>query len=138
MKPIHVIVVDDSAVVRQVMTEALSHDPDIKVIAAVADPLFAFERMKKQWPDVIVTDVEMPRMDGVTFVRKIMTERPTPIVVCSSLTERGAETTIQVLSLGAVHVVTKPKVGVKSFVASALLANRMFGASHFSSWPGKS
>jgi two-component system chemotaxis response regulator CheB len=126
MNPIHVIVVDDSAVVRQVMTEALSHDPDIKVLAAVADPLFAFERMKKQWPDVIVTDVEMPRMDGVTFVRKVMTERPTPIVVCSSLTEKGAETTIQVLSLGAVHVVTKPKMGVKNFLQDS--AESLIGA----------
>jgi two-component system, chemotaxis family, protein-glutamate methylesterase/glutaminase len=126
MSPIHVIVVDDSAVVRQVMTEALSHDPDIKVLAAVADPLFAFERMKKQWPDVIVTDVEMPRMDGVSFVRKVMTERPTPIVVCSSLTEKGAETTMQVLSLGAVHVVTKPKVGVKSFLQDS--ADSLIGA----------
>jgi two-component system, chemotaxis family, protein-glutamate methylesterase/glutaminase len=126
MNPIHVIVVDDSAVVRQVMTESLSHDPDIKVLAAVADPLFALERMKKQWPDVIVTDVEMPRMDGVTFVRKIMSERPTPIVVCSSLTEKGAETTMQVLSLGALHVVTKPKVGVKLFLQDS--ADSLIGA----------
>jgi two-component system chemotaxis response regulator CheB len=119
MSPIGVLIVDDSAVVRQVLSAALAHDPDIFVIAAVADPIFAFERMKKQWPDVIVTDVEMPRMDGVTFVRKIMTERPTPIVVCSSLTEKGAETTMQVLALGAVHVVTKPKVGLKDFLTDS-------------------
>ncbi|HTV22145.1 MAG TPA: chemotaxis response regulator protein-glutamate methylesterase [Polyangiaceae bacterium] len=119
MNPIQVLIVDDSAVVRQVLTETLSHDPGIRVLGAVADPLFAMERMKKQWPDVIVTDVEMPRMDGVTFVRKIMSERPTPIVVCSSLTEKGAETTMQVLALGAVHVVTKPKLGVKTFLTDA-------------------
>lgn len=114
--PIQVLLVDDSAVVRQVLTEALSHDPAIKVMGAVADPVFALERMKRHWPDVIVTDVEMPRMDGVTFVAKVMAERPTPIVVCSSLTEKGAETTMQVLALGALHVVTKPKIGVKNFL----------------------
>jgi len=119
MQKISVVIVDDSAVVRQVLTEALAHDPEIQVLAAVADPLFALERMKRQWPDVIVTDVEMPRMDGVTFVAKVMAERPTPIVVCSSLTEKGAETTMQVLALGAVHVVTKPKLGVKTFLQDA-------------------
>jgi two-component system, chemotaxis family, protein-glutamate methylesterase/glutaminase len=119
MSPIHVLIVDDSAVVRQVLSASLASDPMIRLIAAVADPIFAFERMKKQWPDVIITDVEMPRMDGVSFVRKIMTERPTPIVVCSSLTEKGAETTMQVLALGAVQVVTKPKIGLKSFLVDS-------------------
>jgi two-component system chemotaxis response regulator CheB len=113
---INVIVVDDSAVVRQVMSETLARDPGIRVMAAVADPLFALERMKSKWPDVIVTDVEMPRMDGISFVRKVMAERPTPIVVCSSLTEKGAETTMQVLAAGAVHVVTKPRMNVKAFL----------------------
>lgn len=116
MNNINVLVVDDSAVVRQVMSEMLSSDPNIHVIAAVADPLFALERMKSKWPDVIVTDVEMPRMDGVSFVRKVMSEKPTPIVVCSSLTEKGAETTMQVLAAGAVHVVTKPRMNVKAFL----------------------
>jgi two-component system, chemotaxis family, protein-glutamate methylesterase/glutaminase len=83
-----VLIVDDSAVVRQVLTESLSHDPGVRMIGAVADPLFALERMKKQWPDVIVTDVEMPRMDGV-------------------------------MALGAVHVVTEPKLGVKAFLAGS-------------------
>lgn len=126
MTPIRVLIVDDSAVVRQVLTETLAQDPSLRVIAAVADPVFALERMKKQWPDVIVTDVEMPRMDGVAFVRKVMSERPTPIVVCSSLTEQGAETTMQVLALGAVHVVTKPKLGVKAFLADS--ADSLIGA----------
>ena len=85
MKRIKVIVVDDSAVVRQVMTGLLSADPDIEVIHAVSDPLFAIERMKTVWPDVIVLDVEMPRMDGITFLHKVMQERPTPVVICSTL-----------------------------------------------------
>lgn len=114
--PIQVFVVDDSAVVRQVLTESLGRDPDIRVLGAASDPLFALERMKRQWPDVIITDVEMPRMDGVAFVKKVMSERPTPIIVCSSLTEQGAQTTMQVLALGALHVVTKPRIGVKGFL----------------------
>lgn len=116
MPVIRVQVVDDSAVVRQVLTELLNSDPGITVIAASGDPLMAWARMEKDWPDVIVTDVEMPRMDGVSFVRKVMAERPTPVVVCSSLTEKGAETTMDVLAAGAVAVVTKPKLGVKQFL----------------------
>src|SRR6185436_19488862 len=116
MSRIAVLVVDDSAVVRQVLTQLLADDPAIEVMAAVADPLFAIERMKIRWPDVIVLDVEMPRMDGITFLRKIMDERPTPVVICSTLTERGAETTMQALSAGAVEIVTKPKVGLKTFL----------------------
>lgn len=116
MKKIKVIVVDDSAVVRQVNTATLAKEPDIEVIAASADPLFALERMRKKWPDVIVTDIEMPRMDGITFIEKVMRERPTPIVVCSSLTEQGATTTMQALSAGALSIITKPKLGVKQFL----------------------
>ena len=78
MSPIKVMIVDDSAVVRRVMVELLGTDPGIEVIAAVADPLFAMQRMKMQWPDVVLLDVEMPRMDGVTFLRKLMHEHPTP------------------------------------------------------------
>src|ERR1044072_7202552 len=88
MNRIKVMIIDDSAVVRQVMTGVLSADPGVEVIGAVADPLFAMERMKRQWPDVILLDVEMPRMDGITFLRKIMSERPTPVVICSTLTDR--------------------------------------------------
>ena len=116
MKKINVLVVDDSAVVRQVLTEQLASDPSIHVIAAVADPIFAMARMKIQWPDVVVLDVEMPRMDGLTFLRKIMDERPTPVVICSTLTERGAATTLDALSAGAVSTVTKPKIGLKRFL----------------------
>src|SRR5882672_7523151 len=96
-RPIDVIVVDDSAVVRQAVTAVLQRDRSINVTAAVADPVFAMQRMRMHWPDVIVLDVEMPRMDGVTFLRKIMAERPTPVVICSTLTVAGAETTMQAL-----------------------------------------
>ncbi len=116
MSKINVLVVDDSAVVRQVITSVLEQDPAVKVIGAASDPLFAMERMQRQWPDVIVLDVEMPRMDGITFLRKIMAERPTPVVICSTLTEKGAETTMQALAAGAVGIVTKPKVGLKDFL----------------------
>jgi two-component system chemotaxis response regulator CheB len=108
--------VDDSAVVRQVLTANLSQDPGIKVIGAVPDPIFAMAKMQVQWPDVIVLDVEMPRMDGITFLKKLMAERPTPVVICSTLTEKGAKTTMQALAAGAVSIVTKPKVGLKQFL----------------------
>ena len=89
-REIRVLIVDDSAVVRQVMAEVLGRDPGIRIIGHAMDPIFAMEKMKKEWPDVILLDVEMPRMDGITFLRKIMAERPTPVIICSSLTERGA------------------------------------------------
>src|SRR5258706_11686338 len=116
---INVIVVDDSAVVRQAITAPLSRDPSINVMAAVADPIFAMQRMQMQWPDVVVLDVEMPRMDGLTFLAKIMSERPTPVVICSTLTTAGAETTMQALSAGAFAIVTKPKLGMKEFLLDA-------------------
>jgi two-component system chemotaxis response regulator CheB len=130
MRKIRVLIVDDSAVVRQVVTEQLSNDPEISVIGAVADPLFAMVRMQKEWPDVIVLDVEMPRMDGLTFLRKIMDERPTPVVICSTLTEKGAGTTLEALAAGAVTTVAKPKLGLKRFLedASADLANAVKAA----------
>lgn len=132
MSKINVLIVDDSAVVRQVLTKMLGEDPAIHVIAAVSDPLFAMERMKMHWPDVIVLDVEMPRMDGITFLRKIMSERPTPVVICSTLTERGAETTMQALAAGAVSIVTKPKINLKKFMedSSSDIAGAVKDASH--------
>lgn len=119
MPPIKVMIVDDSAVVRQVLSATLGEDRAIEVIGAVVDPLFALERMKACWPDVIVLDVEMPRMDGITFLRKIMAERPTPVVICSTLTEKGSETALQALSAGAVCVVSKPKIGLKQFLTDS-------------------
>ena len=119
MNRIKVLVVDDSAVVRQVMLDVLKGAPDIEVIGTASDPLFAMQKMQTQWPDVITLDIEMPRMDGITFLRKLMGEHPTPVVVCSSLTERGAETTLQALAAGAVSIITKPKMGVKQFLQDA-------------------
>lgn len=116
---IKVLIVDDSAVVRQVMTGVLAQDPGIELIGAAADPIFAYERMKNQWPDVILLDVEMPRMDGITFLKKLMQERPTPVVICSTLTEAGAATTVEALSAGAVSIITKPKLGLKQFMAES-------------------
>ena len=116
MPRIRVMIVDDSAVVRQVMAAALEKDPEIEIIGTASDPLFALEKMQRDWPDVITLDVEMPRMDGITFLKKLMAEHPTPVVICSTLTEKGAETTMQALAAGAVSIVTKPKVGLKQYL----------------------
>jgi two-component system chemotaxis response regulator CheB len=113
---IKVLIVDDSAVVRQVLAAVLRSDPGLEVLNAASDPILAMERMKASWPDVIVLDVEMPRMDGLTFLRKIMAERPTPVVICSTLTEKGAKTTIEALSAGAVATIAKPKLDLKNFL----------------------
>ena len=112
-KHIGVFIVDDSAVVRQVMSEILSKDPSIEVIGTAADPIFAMDKMNKRWPDVIVLDIEMPRMDGITFLKKIMADRPTPVIICSSLTHKGAEITMDALAAGAISVVPKPSIGVR-------------------------
>jgi two-component system chemotaxis response regulator CheB len=116
---IGVMIIDDSALVRQVVSQALAREPGIEVIATASDPLFALDKMRAQWPDVIVVDIEMPRMDGITFLKKIMAERPTPVVICSSLAEQGAQATFDALSAGAVSIITKPKIGLKSFLEDA-------------------
>jgi len=113
--PIRVLVVDDSAVVRQIMRSILSRDPNFTVIVA-ADPIFAMEKMKYAKPDVILLDLTMPRMDGLTFLRKIMSEDPVPVIVCSALTEEGSEAAMQALDEGAVEVVAKPSFGVADFL----------------------
>ena len=143
MGGIKVLIVDDSAVVRQVLTEQLSAIGGIEVIGAARDPIFARQLMEKQWPDVLVLDIEMPRMDGVTFLRQLMNERPTPVIICSTLTERGAEITMQAMSAGAVDIITKPKIGLRQFLeesrtvlgdavkaASRARMDRLSGARH--------
>lgn len=119
MRKIKVMIVDDSAVVRQVLKGLLAEAPDIEIISTAADPVFAMQHMQRQWPDVIIMDVEMPRMDGITFLRKIMAEHPTPVIICSSLTEKGAQTTMQALAAGAVEVMTKPRLGVSDYLHNA-------------------
>jgi two-component system chemotaxis response regulator CheB len=113
---IKVLIVDDSAVVRQVLTAVLDRDPGLRVTGAAPDPIFAMERMNREWPDVVVLDIEMPRMDGITFLKKLMSVRPTPVLICSTLTERGAATTIDALAAGAVGIVTKPSTGLRTFL----------------------
>lgn len=113
---IKVLVVDDSAVVRQVLTEQIKGMPGIELCGTARDPLYAMKMMEQQWPDVIILDIEMPRMDGITFLKKIMAEHPTPVIICSTLTERGAEVTMQAMSAGAVEIMTKPKIGLKGYL----------------------
>lgn len=115
MNKIKVLIVDDSALVRQVSSEIINSVPGFELLGAAHDPIFAMAKMKQQWPDVIVLDIEMPRMDGLTFLKKLMRERPTPVIICSTLTEKGAASTMEALSYGAVDIITKPKVGVKAF-----------------------
>ena len=128
---LQVLVVDDSAMVRQVMQAILGTDSRINVKAA-ADPLIAWAKMQKEPPHVVITDLEMPRMDGLTFIRKIMSEMPTPVVVCSGLAARGTELALRALEEGAVEVITKPKVGVRDFLheAAVTLLDAVWSASH--------
>jgi len=113
---VHVLIVDDSAVVRQTLSEVLGSDPEIEVIATAADPYVAAERIREQLPDVITLDIEMPRMDGLTFLQKIMTQHPIPVVICSSLAEEGAQSTLKALEYGAVDIIAKPRLGSKQFL----------------------
>jgi two-component system chemotaxis response regulator CheB len=112
MKKISVIVIDDSALVRQMLTEMLNSDPALDVVATAADPYQAREKIKQFNPDVLTLDVEMPRMDGLTFLRNLMRLRPMPVVMVSTLTEKGAEVTLEALSLGAFDFVAKPSIDV--------------------------
>lgn len=109
---IKVLIVDDSALIRQILTEIVNSQSDMRVVGAVGDPLIARERIKALNPDVITLDVEMPRMDGIAFLEKLMQLRPMPVVMISSLTGRGAHTTLRALELGAVDFVTKPKIDI--------------------------
>lgn len=116
---IKVLIVDDSAVVRQTLSSILSQDPDIEVMGVAADPYFAANKIAHDVPDVITLDIEMPRMDGLTFLKKIMTQHPIPVVIISSLTEKGTETGIRALEYGAVEIITKPRLGTKEFIEEA-------------------
>src|SRR5690606_27304409 len=113
---IRVLVVDDSAVVRQTLASLLSSDPELEVIGTAADPFAAAACIGRNRPDVITLDVEMPRMDGVTFLRKLMSQSPIPVVMCSSLVGEDTETLTQALQAGAVDVICKPQMGVKGFL----------------------
>ncbi|EMK25741.1 protein-glutamate methylesterase/protein-glutamine glutaminase [Leptospira kirschneri] len=113
---IQVFIIDDSAVVRQVLTQILNKDPEIEIIGFASDPIFASEKLSSIWPDVFILDIEMPRMDGISFLKKIMSEKPTPVIICSSLAEKESETAVLAMKLGAVDVIEKPKVGLKNFL----------------------
>ncbi len=116
---IRVLIIDDSASVRQTLTSVLSADPDIEVIGAASDPFMAARKLREEIPDVITLDVEMPQMDGITFLRKLMSQHPIPVVMCSSLTETGSETLMQALEAGAVDVILKPKIGAADHLAES-------------------
>jgi two-component system, chemotaxis family, protein-glutamate methylesterase/glutaminase len=113
-KTIRVLVVDDSALMREMIGSMLSRDPEIEVVAAVPDPIVAREKIKQLNPDVVTLDVEMPRMDGITFLEKIMTLHPMPVVMISSLTQEGAEATMRALELGAVDFIAKPAINLQA------------------------
>ena len=124
-RKIRVLVVDDSAVVRQTLSRLLSLDPEIEVIATAGDPFVAADRIAAQAPDVITLDIEMPRMDGLTFLKKLMAQHPIPVVICSSLAEEGAQTTLRALEYGAVDLITKPRLGTRQFLedSQVMLSN---------------
>lgn len=118
-KKIRVLIIDDSASVRQALTHVLEQDPQIEVMGAASDPFMAAKKIQEEMPDVITLDVEMPRMDGITFLRKLMAQRPIPVVMCSSLTEEGSETLMQALEAGAVDIILKPKIGAADHLAES-------------------
>ena len=115
------LIIDDSATVRQMMTAILSADPEIEVIGTASDPFVAARRIQDETPDVITLDVEMPRMDGITFLRKLMAQHPLPVVMCSSLTEDGSTTLMQALEAGAVDIILKPRVDLPEFFQEAAI-----------------
>lgn len=118
-RPVRVLIVDDSAMVRQTLSAILAGDPEIEVMPAAADPFVAAERMRHEIPDVITLDVEMPRMDGLTFLQKLMSQHPIPVVMCSSLTGKGSESALKALEYGAVEIIAKPRLGTKQFLEEA-------------------
>lgn len=132
MKKIRVLCVDDSALVRSLMSEIINGQPDMEVVATAPDPLIARDLIKQHKPDVLTLDVEMPRMDGLDFLERLMRLRPMPVVMVSSLTERNSEVTLRALELGAVDFVTKPKLGLRDGLLeySDMIADKIRAASH--------
>lgn len=120
-----VLIVDDSASVRQVLKSVLESDPEIEVMAVAPDPYVAVERIKEEVPDVITLDIEMPRMDGLTFLNKLMAQHPIPVVICSTLTTSGSEAALAALEKGAVDIITKPKLGTREFSRSPASGSAM-------------
>lgn len=118
-KKIRVLIVDDSASVRQALAKVLTEEGDIEIMGAAGDPFMAAKKLQEDVPDVITLDVEMPKMDGITFLRKLMSQHPIPVVMCSSLTEAGSETLMQAMEAGAVDVILKPKIAAADFLAES-------------------
>lgn len=131
-RPVRVLVVDDSALIRQLMTELLGADPDIEVVGTAADPYIARDKIKRLAPDVLTLDIEMPRMDGLTFLRNLMRLRPMPVLMVSTLTHPGAQVTLDALALGAVDFVAKPKFDMERGLAdyAAVLVEKVKQAAH--------
>ncbi len=115
-KKIRVLIVDDSALVRMTLADVLASDPDIEIMDTAADPYVAARKMRSEVPDVITLDIEMPRMDGITFLQKLMSQHPVPVVICSSLAEERSETVLKALEYGAVDIIQKPAMGTKQFL----------------------
>ena len=115
-EPVKVLIVDDSALMRQTLKTVLSSDPEIEVLATAPDPIIAAKKMEKEMPDVVMLDIEMPRMDGLTFLQKIMSERPIPVVICSALSEEGSEVSLKAMEYGAVDIIQKPRERTKEFL----------------------
>lgn len=132
VRKVKVLIVDDSASVRQTLADILASDPGIEVVGTASDPFIAAQRMRDTLPDVITLDVEMPRMDGITFLRKIMAQRPIPVVMCSSLTEEGSETLMQALDAGAVEIILKPKLDTRQSLieTAATICDTVKAAAH--------
>lgn len=131
-KSIRCLVVDDSATVRQAMKDVLESDARIEVMGVASDPYIAVERIKHEVPDVITLDVEMPRMDGLTFLDRLMAQHPIPVVICSTLTPKGSDVALAALEKGAVDIITKPKLGAKEFIeeSRALICDAVYAAAH--------
>ncbi|MFK7944978.1 MAG: chemotaxis response regulator protein-glutamate methylesterase [Paracoccaceae bacterium] len=126
-----VLIVDDSAVVRETLSQLINRSPHLEVMATANDPFEAAQRIKDEVPDVITLDVEMPRMDGITFLRRLMAQKPIPVVICSSLVGEGTKTMMAAMDAGAVDIVQKPAVGTKKFLeeSAIVIQDKILGAS---------